>query len=1153
MVVESIRKLFELIGTTPPVSDALEQIGEGRAHVLSGLVDAAKPAVVAALGVNSPGPLCLVVPDIRRQEAYYSDLQAFVERSLPGVEVMFFPEIEELEDEQVVTDPGTVAERLLLLTRLSAGNLRQNGIIVATHRGFFQKLARLDQIASGMRTLKTGDPVSMEELMGCLVAGGYEAVTRAGLHGQIARRGGILDVFPYNAVNPVRLEFDGDYIESIREFDVDTQISAREIRETHLLSVLSDAPGQAVATLLDYLPEGTLLVVDEVGEIDFEGQVRIAERKIRGPVFLSGQPLISAALGVGGEDEHFEASAHGDPVEEGVHHFFGHDFQAEGAGDIVVQERRRAVFLEQFRQWCGEGWTIHLFGNNEGELRRLSEILEEAGVFRIPDSKFQIPNNDPESENENQKSTHSGKGWVNVHFEVASVLHGFVFPAGRQVVLTDSEIFGRYQTVRRLRREERLTKLRAHSSALDFSELQEGDTVVHLQHGIGLYGGLQKMPVDGREEEVLVVIFAENARLFVPLEQAYLVTKYVGVGRRSPALDVLGGTRWERARTSAQRSVMDYAAQLLKIHAQRETDRGHAFGTDGKWMREFEDSFLYEETPDQERAIIETKRDMESLRPMDRLVCGDVGFGKTEVAIRAIFKCVMEGKQAALLAPTTVLAQQHYRTLVERFADYPLRVEVLNRYRSARQQKETLAALVGGQADVVVGTHRLISGDVKFKDLGLVVVDEEQRFGVRQKEKFKERFRLVDMMTLSATPIPRTLYLSLSGARDMSLIETPPRNRVPVETVVAAYDERLIRSAIERELARNGQVYFLHNRVESILKVRDRIKELVPRAKVDVGHGQMDEEELETVMAHFIGGRSDVLISTTIIESGLDIPNANTMIIDRADRFGLADLYQLRGRVGRSDHKAYAYLLLPRHLMLQQNARKRVSAIKQYSQLGAGFKIAMRDLEIRGAGNILGTEQSGHISAIGFDLYCHLLKATIAQLKGERAPLRREVSVRLDFLSTTEYEMPDSKFQIPKEGASCQEQGKHHGAGEGNSDGAPREPAWIPRRYMDQTAERVAAYRRLAEASNREELEVLRVQWRDRYGKMPPAMDLLLLLTEVKILSSQKGLVELEVKEGKVVAKKRSDFVMVGGRFPRLTGEKAKDKLLELIKLLESF
>jgi transcription-repair coupling factor (superfamily II helicase) len=511
---------------------------------------------------------------------------------------------------------------------------------------------------------------------------------------------------------------------------------------------------------------------------------------------------------------------------------------------------------------------------------------------------------------------------------------------------------------------------------------------------------------------------------------------------------------------------------------------------------------------------------------MDRLICGDVGFGKTEVAIRAAFKAVMDGKQVAVLAPTTVLAQQHFEVFRQRMLDYPVRIEMLSRFRSQSEQKKILQLLREGGVDIVVGTHRLISGDIVFKDLGLAIIDEEQRFGVLHKEKFKEIFKLVDVLTLSATPIPRTLYLSLVGVKDMSTIETPPLNRLPVETVVSGYDERLIRDAISRELERQGQIFFLHNRVMTIERARDRITDLCPQANVEIGHGQMDSDELEAVMARFISGKIDVLVCTTIIESGLDIPNANTIIIDRADRFGLADLYQLRGRVGRAEHKAYAYLLLPREMMTIGAARKRISAIKQYSSLGAGFRIAMRDLEIRGAGSILGTAQSGHIMAVGFDLYCQLLKQAVAQRKGEKVQLRLDVDLRLDFIATNETEF----IHLGPEA---------------------RVAAFVPTSFIADPALRIRAYRDIAEITTHEQLDRLVGDWRDRFGPFPSVVDNLFLLIDIKLAAAKSGVSRVEVRERKLMLTRRGDFILVAGKFPRLVAAEIEQHLGEILELIK--
>jgi transcription-repair coupling factor (superfamily II helicase) len=699
-----------------------------------------------------------------------------------------------------------------------------------------------------------------------------------------------------------------------------------------------------------------------------------------------------------------------------------------------------------------------------------------------------------------------------------------VFPEGKLAVLCDAEIFGRYQAPSARRLALRRSRLKGGRLPIDFSEIAEGDLVVHVEHGIARYRGIQKFRQNDSEQEVVVLEFENDARLYVPFEQAYLVSRYVGIGKRFPPLSALGDSRWGRAKKAAETAVFDYAAKLLKIQAERSLQTSYVHPPDTQWQREFEASFLYKETDDQLKAIQETKADMESNRPMDRLVCGDVGFGKTEVAIRAAFKAVINGKQVAMLVPTTVLAQQHFNTFRQRMSDYPIRVAMISRFLSQREQRETVRGLKDGSIDIVIGTHRLITGDIVFKNLGLVVIDEEQRFGVRHKERFKEQFKQVDVLTLSATPIPRTLYLSLVGAKDMSIIETPPPNRLPVETIVCPYDERIIRDAIQRELRRKGQVYFLHNRVNSIERVRDRILTLCPGARVAIGHGQMDEQELEEVMEKFVSGKTEVLVSTTIIESGLDIPNANTIIIDRADRFGLADLYQLRGRVGRAQHKAYAYLFLPREMMTVGAARRRINAIKQYSGLGAGFRIAMRDLEIRGAGNILGTAQSGHIINIGFDLYCHLLQEAVEQLQGKRSRVGTEVALRLDFVATNEAEYLSSKGGF--------------------------EPAFLPSDFISQPQSRIQAYKKLAEATSKEALEKLERDWTDRFGPIPDAVRNLLLLNEIKLLARKLKVASLEVRSSKVMLIRGGDYLLIGDRFPRLTSESGQNNLQSLLTLL---
>ena len=907
---------------------------------------------------------------------------------------------------------------------------------------------------------------------------------------------------------PYRLEFFGDQIESLREFDIDTQTSVRDLGSVDLLLGTADDQSGFVR---DYIAPNHLIIdiepATEGGAPATPGSWKLASPNIQ---------MSEGWIETGPED--FSGAFQDCEIGEFL------------AGDLVLAEAKRAQFAQRLEEWRTNSARIVIYFQTEGEIERFREIM--AGAIE------------------------------GVDFVEGTLARGFCFPAANLVVLSAAELFGRFavHARRHLRRAER------HRAQIDFSELNEGDLVVHLEHGIGRFLGLEKFPVgqaprlpdtggpapasgrlalqqQGRLQEVLALEFADEAKLYVPLEQAYLVSRYVGAGKKSPQLSSLGDGKWARAKIKAAASIFDYAGKMLAIQAERQMHPGYAFAPDTKWQAEFEHSFPFRETPDQMKAIVDTKIDMERRQPMDRLICGDVGFGKTEVAVRAAFKAVMHGKQVAVLAPTTVLAQQHFEVFRQRMLDYPVRIEMLSRFRSQSEQKKVLRLLREGGVDIIIGTHRLISGDVVFKDLGLVVIDEEQRFGVLHKEKFKDLFKLVDVLTLSATPIPRTLYLSLVGVKDMSTIETPPLNRLPVETVVSAYDERIIRAAIDRELERQGQVFFLHNRVATIERARDRIVHLCPQARVEIGHGQMDADELEAVMARFIAGKTDVLVCTTIIESGLDIPNANTIIIDRADQFGLADLYQLRGRVGRAEHKAYAYLLLPREMMTIGAARKRISAIKQYSSLGAGFRIAMRDLEIRGAGSILGTAQSGHIVAVGFDLYCQLLKQAVAQLKREKPRLRLEVDLQLDFVVTNEAE-----FVVPRNDG-------FPALGLNVTAGKPslleRIPAFIPVTYVSDSALRIRAYRNIAEITSHEQLDQLRREWRDRFGAFPPAVDNLFALMKIKLAAAEAGVSRVEVRERKLMLTRHADFILVAGKFPRLVATKIDQHLVEILELIK--
>jgi transcription-repair coupling factor (superfamily II helicase) len=1084
LFVDKPADLLNLVAQSTSIAGKLDAIRRQRPVRFSHVIDSAQPFLVATIARQIDKTIWVLCPNVRTQELFYETLLNW----LPNAQ--FLPEAEFAAVENVLPDPEITAERLALL--LDFDHDRGRRVIVATRASLDQPAPKPGSLQSVSMSLQRGKSAGMEQLISKLNEAGYLRVAQVTTRGQFAVRGGILDLYSWQDQLPLRVEYFGDDIESLRRFDIDTQTSVREVRAAEILLNPSD---EQSAHIRDYIASDHVQIAIE-DDSDSQTAVGISEGWIEeGPEDFSGA---FQDCGVG-------------------------EF---AIGDFMLAEAKRTQFIARLNGWRKSNARIVIYFQTEGEIERFREILGNAD-----------------------------NALDSVDLVEGTLSRGFCFPDANLVVLSAAELFGRFapHAVRRLQRAERASR---HRAQIDFSELNEGDFVVHLEHGVGRFLGLIRLPQSGGAvggitpaqataspdggQEVLALEFADEARLYVPLEQAYLVSRYVGAGKKAPPLSSLADARWGRVKRNAAAAIFDYAGKMLALQAERETQPGHAFGPDTKWQVEFEHSFPFRETPDQLKAITETKRDMERARSMDRLICGDVGFGKTEVAIRAAFKSVMDGKQVAVLAPTTVLAQQHFEVFRQRMLDYPIRIEMLSRFRSQGEQRKVLQLLREGGVDIVIGTHRLISGDVVFKNLGLVVIDEEQRFGVLHKETFKELFKLVDVLTLSATPIPRTLYLSLVGVKDMSTIETPPLNRLPVETLVCGYDERIIRDAINRELERQGQVFFLHNRVQSIERMRDKIADLVPEARVEIGHGQMDADELEAVMARFVAGKIGVLVCTTIIESGLDIPNANTIIIDRADRFGLADLYQLRGRVGRAEHKAYAYLLLPREMMAIGSARKRINAIKQYSSLGAGFRIAMRDLEIRGAGSILGTAQSGHITAIGFDLYCQLLKQAVAQLKGEKAPLRLEIEVRLDFLAGNEGELT---IPVARDFDGAR---KSLGAAY-----RARVPAFIPISYISDTSLRIHAYRNLTEITTHQQLEQLRRDWRDRFGQFPSAVENLLLLSEIKLEAAKKTIIRVEVRERKVMMTRRGDFVLVGGKFPRLVADNIEEYLPEILNLVK--
>jgi transcription-repair coupling factor (superfamily II helicase) len=1213
--------LFADIAQSPAVQSLARRLENGGALSCAGVCRAAQPFFSVLLQkIFSHRPIVVVVEDLKTQESFQQDIETWLqveskvqlaapERSEGGspkskladpqpstlnFQPLFYPPWEVFPHEGKLPHADTISDRLQTLVALSDNSklkIQNSKLVVTSITALLQKTFPPKEIQKRTRKLERGNKIAPLDLIEWLEEQGYEPEAQVTQKGEIALRGGILDVWPLISPWPVRLEFFGDELESLRHFDPLTQISREEITtitlppagELGLLKQLFQSEGRALrvpnlelgtrvtrpseiktlTTLLNHLPPKTIFLLCEPEQLaahanDYESQIPAAD-----PFFISWEVFQTeldshsmTRLDLSGEEAipspGLEATLSPPSGERdgarGAQLFSSLDAYrplAERVLELQIAEAQRREFFNQLHRWLRQDYAVHIFCNNDGERQRFEEIWKEFGLEQksIVSSQWSVARTPKQVDGAitNQLLTTDYK----LLTHLGSLARGFLCDDAKLVVVTDAEIFGRYK-IQRPRRLKSPHAIATRSALdIDFTELEEGDLVVHLQYGIGRFLGLKNLPTGSSchpstfnfqlstGTECLVIEYAptnpgdEPPKLYVPVTEAHLVSKYVGAGKAHPPLNTLSGTRWLKAKEQAERAVRDVAAELLQIQAVRESQSGYSFKPDMPWQREFESAFIFEETPDQWRAIQETKTDMERPKPMDRLICGDVGFGKTEVAIRATFKAVMDGKQVAVLVPTTVLAQQHFNTFRERMADYPIRIELLSRFRTRRQQQRVVKDLAAGGVDIVIGTHRLLQDDIAFKDLGLVVIDEEQRFGVLHKEKFKRLRTLVDVLTLSATPIPRTLYLALTGARDMSTIQTPPHDRLPVETIVTQFDERVIRDAIQRELNRGGQVFFLHNRVMTIQMMADRLKRLLPHARIVVGHGQMNSDELEEVMTKFVNGEADVLLSTTIIESGLDIPNANTIIIDHADRFGLSDLYQLRGRVGRYKHQAYAYLLLPRHVSLLTDVRKRISAIRQYSTLGSGFKIAMRDLEIRGAGNLLGSEQSGHITAVGFELYCQLLKQSVSAFKGEKVRPRVAVSVKLDFLNES---IVSSQSSVA-------------------TDYGPLTTD-LPHNYVTEPQHRIEIYRKLAQANEKSALESLQKELRDRFGPLPPPVELLLQVAELKILASEKAVTVIEVQDDKLMLTRHGDFITLGGKFPRLTKKQAGARLKEIKRLL---
>ncbi len=1012
-------RLLELVGRLERqegFAQIVDSLKGGHAATLDGVWGSSCALAAAALAAHAPATLVVVCPQIDQIDELVDDLALFT-RLTPER----FPAWESLPSERVVHDE-VFGDRVRLLKLLLGGDRPK--LVVTSIQSLLQPVPEGDSLTRQTQSLRTGSELAVEELSEWLVLGGFHNTSAVELPGEFSVRGGIVDIFAPDWYDPVRVELFGDQIESIRRFEVSSQ---RSLATLDAVDVTILEPNfRDRAHLADYLPPGSWFLLIEPGELHERGGEYL-ERLDRPEDFHSVRAAIERVL-----------------------RFPSVTASAVAAGSLEQTCRLRIESVERFSgdinrvrdelDEAGAGQEVFVICQTEAEVRRLAEVFGSTELAR------------------------QGK----LHFPIGSLQTGFRLVPERIVLLGSGELFRRSD----LRRPARRRLGRVIDS---FIELRQGDLVVHVAHGIARYRGLKLLEKAGQVEEHLVLEFHGRTKLYVPSSKIGLVQKYVGGSKSRPTLARLGGRTWHRQKDKIQQAVTDLAAEMLQLQAVRASRPGISFALETQWQQEFDASFPYNETDDQLTTIEAVKADMTRPRPMDRLLCGDVGYGKTEVAMRAAFRAVDAGYQVAILVPTTVLAEQHHRTFTDRMAEFPFEIAALSRFASRKQQAGIVQRLAGGTIDIVIGTHRLAQRDVRFDNLGLVIIDEEQRFGVEVKERLKALRRTVDVLTMTATPIPRTLHMGLLGLRDISNLETPPEDRLAVETRVTRSDGELIRHAVMRELGRGGQIFFVHNRVQDIQAVATRLRQIVPEAKLAVAHGQMPETQLERVMLDFVGGRYDLLLATTIVESGLDIPNANTMFIDEADRYGLADLHQLRGRVGRYKHRAYCYLLIDPNKNLSPTAARRLHAIEEFSDMGAGFAIAMRDLEIRGAGNILGTEQSGHIAVVGYELYCSLLQQAVSRLK--RLPAAESIEVQID---------------LPGE-------------------------AYIPPSYVPDMRLKIDLYRRLARVSSRSELADFCSELADRFGLPPPLVQRLIALAELRIAAHRWQIDSIHIEDQYVV------------------------------------
>ena len=1123
----------------------------GAASLFCGVCSEARAGLVATLAKqHHPGTTILLTHSELRAREFVTEIETYASWLTPEAQLrmLYFPEIPPADREHTFrTDQ--IGTRLNVLSTLLRKENTDALLILTTPEAFFGNCPDRVQFESRSAKLTTGETYSFKKLVQMFVEEfDYDAEALCEYPGQIATRGGLIDIYPCDASQPYRLDFFGDTLESIRAFDPSSQRSKDAI-DTLIVpdidSMRSSEQGSS-GKFIDYLSDTSIAwIFEDPSRLIQEYPLQFERVKAVGNsattfehVFSKRSQCKDLRLGICSMDTQpklFEKAHRIELATEPTANYRMYADIFESGGDrFETEQASRVRFESTITDWVRKQHrTVCLVVKNQGEAQSIKERLSENPLterlnlyylFGTLTGGFLCDNDPP---------------WLRLKQCAAS--NGIVF-------ITSDEYFGRHSRKIDKTRERARPTISQVDKLLDFSELIDGDPLVHLQHGICLFRGLCKLEVQGVVKEMISVEFADEVTVYVPLHESHLLTRYVSLTKLKPKLDKIGGSVWEKTRKEAEIATLDYAAELLRLHAKRSQHRGYAFLAEHPWQKTFEQAFPFTETPDQLSAIKATKADMEKEQPMDRLICGDVGFGKTEVAIRAAFKAVLSGKQVAILAPTTVLCQQHFNTFVERMTQYPIIIDTVSRFRSAKKCKEILAQLAEGRVDIIVGTHRLLSKDVYFKDLGLLIVDEEQRFGVRQKERIKQMSLGVDILTLSATPIPRTLYMALAGARAMSVIETPPAERKPIETIVKSYSPDLVKRAIQAETDRGGQVFYLHNLVSTIEAVASNIREMHPKLRIAVGHGQMEKNRLERIMTQFVAGDFDVLVCTTIIESGIDIPNCNTIIIDGADRFGLAQLYQIRGRVGRFKRQAYAYLLLHRHTALVDRAQKRLNTLKQHNQIGAGFRIAMRDLELRGAGNLLGAQQSGHIAGVGFELYCQLLKQSVDRLKGEPEAERIRAEVRLDFVATGEGGFKSRNTSGTFSFAAIKES-------EYRNRSSQSIEAALPAEYIAEPHLRIELYRRLALARDRIIIQQITEELKDRFGELPQAAKALVEITRIRILAEEAGICRVENENERLICRlarsgKKGEFLKKGTRFPRLSSIDPFKKLLEIQKIL---